>query len=122
MFFFDYIFLLFAAALIRLQTKIALLFVMEAAFYPRCHSSGSDLDIASKRNSQRAGHACSCSLRSPPSISNRRLSNILFVFYSLPFFCCIFWREPTSGVDSGRKFSRWSSGFYLHYSRGLLYS
>ena len=43
--FFDYIFLLFAAALIRLQRKIALLFVMEAAFDPRCHSSGSDLDV-----------------------------------------------------------------------------
>ena len=43
------------------------------------------LDLVSKHLE---GGACSCSLALPPSNSHRRLSNALFVFYSLTSFPC----------------------------------
>ena len=56
-------------------------------FYQSCHSRGFILhpDLLSTHSD---GGACSCSLGLPSSISHRRLSNALFVFYSLTSFPC----------------------------------
>ena len=63
---------------------------MEAAFYPRCHSSGSDLDIASKRNSQRAGHVRVLFVRHHP-----------FLIEGCPIYCLCFILYRSSVVFSG---------------------
>ena len=63
---------------------------MEVAFYPRCHSSGSDLDIASKRNSQRAGHVRVLFVRHHP-----------FLIEGCPIYCLCFILYRSSVVFSG---------------------